>query len=153
MSSIYVSISTEAQHTMNVSIETPIKNEEKKLELWTPAYTYITIGGSILGIIIIGTTRFVLRRKCFTRKSPNNYDEQKVLSSDRIEEIELTSPATPEPPATTSPEDHIYEEIPDRGDTYDHLRHGPQPMPIPTDNIYHNFLLLNDENRNNSNEM
>lgn len=66
-----------------------------------------------------------------------------VIPPISIEASEILAPSM-------SSRDHIYEEISDLqslGDTYDHLQHDPCPIPIPTDNHYHNFLLLERQSR------
>lgn len=126
----------------------PIPN--KSLTPWM----YAAIGFSILNVIIVVTVCIIFRKKCFTRTGLSQYDEPRILF-ERAKETEMPRvfKKLPEIPQralapSTSPEENIYEEIPDHGDTYDHLQHNPRPIPIPVNSHYDNFLLLNQGRRN-----
>lgn len=119
---------------------------------FTP-WIYITIGVSILSVVVIGTVFVIYCKKCFKKTGSKEYDEPRIISK-REEKIEMSriSGELPEilasPLESTSHEENIYEEIRDVEGTYDHLQHEPQPIPIATNNFYHNFLLIDRNSRN-----
>lgn len=141
-SSDYVNTSTEGQNSMdeiNASKET--------------SWMDIIIGVSVLGGIIIATVCFCLGRRCFPRTTSNQYEEPRI-TQEIVKEMETpTVSCVDEIVASTqftSFEDHIYEEISNLESPYDHLNfNSRQPIPIPTNNTYHNFLLLDRKSTNN----
>lgn len=122
---------------------TPILGQEFTTSLWI----YIAIITSILSVIITAIVCVIIQKSSKKKISiSKDYDEPKVII-ERGEDIEMRNlPNLPEPAPpifSISAQEPIYEEIPDNGYTYDRLEFDPQPIPIPTNNIYHNFLLLN----------
>lgn len=137
----------EAQISSNLSgntTEKPITNNEPTF------WMYITIGISLLNTIVIGTVcvhKKWSRRKIFNSDEPNipfeRVDEMRMPSISN--ELYEKSASVNEISVFSCPAEHIYEELPDRGecgDIYDHLQHDPRPIPISPDRTYDNFLIL-----------
>ncbi|XP_055306204.1 protein artichoke-like [Sitodiplosis mosellana] len=103
----------------------------------------ITIIVPIVLIILTATIVFVFWRQCCRKATSNEYAAPRIVHTPNGENgIEMAEMPPEITTASTSHEDHIYEEISEREDPYDHLRFPYNPMPILTDTHYHNFLIL-----------
>lgn len=99
---------------------------------------YATLGLLVLVILLVISLILFALAFYYHRKKHEPGKKPDTLPG-LIEPHKISEPPTPS-------DEHIYEEIPDFGDTYDHLQYYPQySIPIPTDSIYHNFLLLKQE--------
>lgn len=108
---------------------------------------YITIIISSALVMLIAGIVFVVYRIFFIKATTNEYTEPRENGGEGMEMSTL-------PPEiftnSTSPDDHIYEEIPEIEEPYDHLRFSNDPMPISNDNHYHNADILQRRRRNNT---
>lgn len=119
----------------------------------------ISISVPIVIIIIIAVVVFVRRKKSSSqnnRQMDVSYHTNDDRNKDQQPEPQPGRPVPRPPVQSSNPEDHIYEEIIEREQPYDHLRFQlnptpmtvpvPMPMPMPisaANQHYHNFMLLN----------
>ncbi|XP_055301686.1 uncharacterized protein LOC129568141 [Sitodiplosis mosellana] len=141
---LIVQSSTESTVTDTVTATEIPEIESSKL----PQYL-VTIGVSTLFIVVC--FGLILGRRLWHRKNSEeplkrntgNRTEEPIEMADLSARNDISSETVTRP---TLSEEHIYEEIPDRGDTYDHLRHEFNPMPISTNTHYDNQLLRKQPN-------
>lgn len=111
---------------------------------------FVGISLPIIGVIIIASICFVFQRRLSKKKATNIYDEPMNLSNadgagiivkcdSELIDVEKIPSNYCKNSVSNEP---IYEEIPDLGDTYDHLGFDTDPIPISTNNHYDNHLLL-----------